>query len=162
MTAFGIADAADHVGVATHVLRHWEDVGLLSPARTPGGHRQYGENDVARAIVVRRAQRTGMSLEEIRVILAEDRQSRAAVVERHLRRLQAQIDESRAAIAFLDHTRSCAHRLIASCPECADFAAPVGSMSESALDAPLQRPRAPRAGTAVRGHGAAELRRRDD
>ncbi len=32
-----IGELAARFGLATHVLRHWEDVGLLTPSATPAG-----------------------------------------------------------------------------------------------------------------------------
>jgi MerR family copper efflux transcriptional regulator len=36
-----IGDLAARFGLATHVLRHWEEMGLLRPARTSAGRRRY-------------------------------------------------------------------------------------------------------------------------
>lgn len=36
-----IGELAAHFGLATHVLRHWEAMGLLAPRRTPTGQRTY-------------------------------------------------------------------------------------------------------------------------
>lgn len=44
MTVTRIAGAADQLGVATHVLRHWEDVGVIVPERLSSGHRVYDDN----------------------------------------------------------------------------------------------------------------------
>ena len=41
-----IGDAAATLAVATHVLRHWEDVGLLRPRRLSSGHRAYDDQTI--------------------------------------------------------------------------------------------------------------------
>jgi hypothetical protein len=43
-----IGEIAGHFGLATHVLRHWETMGLLSPERAGGGRRRYGRSDLYR------------------------------------------------------------------------------------------------------------------
>ncbi|MGK5741478.1 MerR family transcriptional regulator [Micromonospora sp. URMC 103] len=45
--------------MATHVLRHWEDVGLLSPARRVAGRRVYGSAHVTRLAEILLAKEAG-------------------------------------------------------------------------------------------------------
>jgi len=47
---FTIGELAARSGVATPVLRHWEDVGLLSPDRRVAGRRVYGPRGRRRPI----------------------------------------------------------------------------------------------------------------
>jgi len=56
-----IGDLAARFGLATHVLRHWEDVGLLTPAARVAGRRQYDESHVARVVMIQRAKAAGLS-----------------------------------------------------------------------------------------------------
>lgn len=66
-----IGELADELGINTKTLRFYESVGVLpEPARTTTGYRQYGRADAERVIFVKTAQRLGMSLDEIREILA--------------------------------------------------------------------------------------------
>ncbi|MGY2062412.1 helix-turn-helix domain-containing protein, partial [Nocardia gipuzkoensis] len=44
-----IGDAAAELGIEAHVLRHWESVGLLTPPRTPSGHRSYDRQTLDQA-----------------------------------------------------------------------------------------------------------------
>src|SRR4051812_13731507 len=44
-----IGEVAAEVGVSPQTLRVWEEKGLLSPARSTGGHRLYGPAAVGRA-----------------------------------------------------------------------------------------------------------------
>lgn len=39
-------EAANVLGVSIRTLYRWEDDGLISPRRTPGGHRRYPLADV--------------------------------------------------------------------------------------------------------------------
>lgn len=43
---YGIAVAAEIVGVGDQALRLYESKGLLTPDRTPGGTRRYSEDDL--------------------------------------------------------------------------------------------------------------------
>jgi DNA-binding transcriptional MerR regulator len=62
---------ADRVGVTTKAVRFYEALGLLpAPARTGSGYRDYSETDVARLTFIKTAQRLGLSLDEIREIIA--------------------------------------------------------------------------------------------
>lgn len=41
-----MGDAADLLGVHYDTIRRWEDTGLLTGYRTPGGHRRYAITDL--------------------------------------------------------------------------------------------------------------------
>ncbi|NHA01406.1 MerR family transcriptional regulator [Nocardioides sp. W3-2-3] len=58
-----IAEAARRAGVSPRALRHYEDSGLLAPARTAGGYREYDESDLARAAQVRTMTAAGVGTE---------------------------------------------------------------------------------------------------
>jgi DNA-binding transcriptional MerR regulator len=61
-----IGQLADQVGVNPKTVRYYESIGLLpAPERTPAGYRDYDDADVDRVAFVRRAQRLGLSLDEI-------------------------------------------------------------------------------------------------
>lgn len=52
-------------------LRFLEREGLLTPFRTPGGHRLYTESDIARVARIKRWQHQHLSLEDIRALLQQ-------------------------------------------------------------------------------------------
>lgn len=118
-----IGDAAARLGVETHVLRHWEDVGVLAPRRSPSGHREYDQSDIDRARLIRIAQGVGLSLAQMHEVAAIDRGARRAAVDRHRRQLQHRIELLRAADEFLAHTVECGHPVLSECPECSAFVA---------------------------------------
>ena len=61
-----IGEAARRVGVSAAALRMYEKRGLLPEAlRSAGGYRQYAEEHLQRARLVRRARRMGLSLAQI-------------------------------------------------------------------------------------------------
>lgn len=66
-----IGTVAARSGVSTKTLRYYEQIGLLSPAaRTASGYRQYGEDVLDRLAFIRAAQAIGLTLGEIRSIIA--------------------------------------------------------------------------------------------
>ena len=77
-----IGDLAGQFGLATHVLRHWEDMGLLAPPRDGAGRRRYGRDELVRVAVILRSQAAGMSLEQIAVLLDADAPERTVLRER--------------------------------------------------------------------------------
>lgn len=65
-----IGEIAEHAGVPTKTIRFWEDQGLLpEPERTRAGYRDYDGAVVERLAFIRRAQRAGFRLGEIRQVL---------------------------------------------------------------------------------------------
>lgn len=66
-----IGQLAGRLGLNTKTIRYYESIGLLpNPARRPSGYRTYGEDDAERLTFVRTAQRFGLSLDQIREVLA--------------------------------------------------------------------------------------------
>ncbi len=66
-----IGELADRFGINPKTIRFYESVGLLpEPDRTSSGYRQYSGIDVDRLTFIKTAQRLGMTLDEIREILA--------------------------------------------------------------------------------------------
>ncbi|MEJ1091697.1 heavy metal-responsive transcriptional regulator [Microbacterium istanbulense] len=66
-----IGELAEAAGTTAKTLRFYEDQGLLPPAeRTPSGYRDYAPDAVARIDFVHRGQAAGLTLAQIRQILA--------------------------------------------------------------------------------------------
>ena len=69
--SLSITQVASHVGVRPDTLRYYERSGLLpAPARTSGDHRRYDPSVIDRLQFIRGAQRLGLTLAEIRDLLA--------------------------------------------------------------------------------------------
>ena len=65
-----IGDVAALTGLSADALRAWERVGLLTPQRSPGGMRQYSEDDIARIrLIARTLQRGGFSRSAVAMLL---------------------------------------------------------------------------------------------
>ena len=101
-----IGDLAAQAGVTTKALRFYEQAGVLpAPARTTSGYRDYDEAALARLRFVKAAQAAGLTLAEIREIVAVREahgppcEHVAALLDRHAADLDARIAELQAARA---------------------------------------------------------------
>jgi MerR family transcriptional regulator, copper efflux regulator len=66
-----IGELAKQAGISTKAIRYYEQVGILTPpARTPSGYRSYDPSALGRLGFVRAAQAVGLTLGEIRQIIA--------------------------------------------------------------------------------------------
>jgi MerR family copper efflux transcriptional regulator len=111
-----IGEMAARFGLETHVLRHWEDVGLLSPAREGGGPRLYGQDDLVRIAVILRSKAAGMSLEQVGVLLDAGSADRHRVLEAHLADLDRRMAEMQRSREMTEHALRCRAHDIATCP----------------------------------------------
>lgn len=67
---FHIGAVAERTALSLRTLRHYDEVGLLTPSgRTEGGFRLYTEADVQRLLLIRRMKPLGFSLEEMADLL---------------------------------------------------------------------------------------------
>ena len=112
-----IGELAAVSGVTAKTIRYYEDVGVLDPpARTPSGYRQYTPEATNRLAFIRSAQAVGLSLGEIRGIVAlRDRgttpcghvldliTARAADLDRRISGLQRLRTELGRLVARADH-----------------------------------------------------------
>ncbi|MFC9581330.1 MerR family transcriptional regulator [Streptomyces yangpuensis] len=101
-----IGEIAAVVGVTTRAIRHYHHVGLLpEPERRPNGYRAYSVRDAVLLARVRRLTELGLSLDEVRDVLADDAgRDLADVLEEldaDLARQEAEIKERRRRLAVL-------------------------------------------------------------
>ena len=113
-----IGEVAGHFGLATHVLRHWETMGLLSPARATGGRRRrYARADLYRVASILLAREAGLALTDIRDILTiADVEKRRKITRRHRDELVRRIEEMRAALNLIEGGLACDYEDITECP----------------------------------------------
>jgi DNA-binding transcriptional MerR regulator len=95
-----IGEVAEQVGVNPKTIRYCEEIGLISqPGRRPSGYRVYHAEDAERISFIKRAQRFGLSLDEIREVLAYQEDGKppcelvVAAVRRHADEVEARIAE---------------------------------------------------------------------
>jgi DNA-binding transcriptional MerR regulator len=66
-----IGELADQAGISTKAIRYYEQIGILTPpTRTAAGYRTYDQAALGRLEFVRAAQAVGLTLGEIRQIIA--------------------------------------------------------------------------------------------
>ncbi len=97
--AVRIGELAERIRVPVKTIRYYEEIGLMpEPPRTDSGYRDYHRGDAGRLGFIRAAQSVGLSLGEIREILAfRDRgevpcSHVAALIERHSADLAERIE----------------------------------------------------------------------
>jgi DNA-binding transcriptional MerR regulator len=105
MTApLGIGDFSRMTFLSVKALRHYHEVGLLPPAAVDPetGYRRYALDQVGPAQVIRRLRELGMPLEEVRAVMeAADVGARNAAVAAHLRRMEGELERTRATVRAL-------------------------------------------------------------
>jgi MerR family transcriptional regulator, copper efflux regulator len=115
---YAIGELAGRFGLATHVLRHWEDMGLLSPARRVAGRRVYGPAHVTRVAEILAGKDAGFSLEQLRELFAApDRDRRRQVLRAQLAQVRRRIARLMLSQQLLEHALRCRHRDYQSCPD---------------------------------------------
>ena len=90
-----IGELAEQAGISTKAIRYYEQIGILTPpARTPSGYRSYDPSALGRLGFVRAAQAVGLTLGEIRQIIAfrDNGQAPCAHVTDLLQRHAADLD----------------------------------------------------------------------
>lgn len=97
MKALRISELAERGGVPATTVRYYEQLGLLSPApRTADNHRRYDGDALTELRFVTQAKQLGLSLTEIRELVAIRRTGRCASVQA---RLAALVADKRGAVA---------------------------------------------------------------
>jgi len=100
-----IGSLARATGTTTDALRHYERLGLIRPGRDANGYRRYRPDDIHAVHLIRRAQRLGFTLAEIRDVLPRFASGRlhCAVVAARLDAKLADVDRQMAALSALRH-----------------------------------------------------------
>jgi len=110
-----IGEAARASGVSEKMIRHYEAIGLLHPARQTNGYRSYAAPDIAVLRFIRHARDLAFPLEDIRRLLAlwHDRGRTSAEVRRlaldHVAALEAKAQALQAMAASLKHLAAHCH-----------------------------------------------------
>lgn len=110
----GIGKLARLAGVGVDTIRYYERNGLLAPrGRLASGYRRYGDVELARLRFIRRAQKLGFTLKEIRALLNLSARRGVAQIRAAA---AAKLDDVDARIADLQRVRDGLATLIAACP----------------------------------------------
>lgn len=116
-----ISQAAGLVGVAPHVLRHWESEGVLVPNRV-GDQREFSDQHVNEARIIHRLRRVGVGLPAIKKLRSARSVRRSVLLTAAAERMRAESIRLEAAAAFLRHAAECRHPIIDECSQCRDYA----------------------------------------
>jgi DNA-binding transcriptional MerR regulator len=112
MSTYTPGQVAERTGFTLDTLRYYERIGLLSVARTPGGQRQYRDDDIGWLHILRCLRDTGMPIQRMREYAELSRDDdtvadRIALLEEHDREveeriatLQAQREHIRGKVAY--------------------------------------------------------------
>ncbi|MBO0594889.1 MerR family transcriptional regulator [Nesterenkonia sp. E16_7] len=109
-----IGDLSRRAGVSVRALRYYEEQGLLSSTRTPGGQRQYSEDAVDRVLFFQQMYSAGLNSSRIADVLpcmdtgTTDERQRAMLAEDR-KRLDARIADLTRARDLLDGVISTAN-----------------------------------------------------
>ena len=117
-----ISDAAERSGLPAKTIRYYEDIGLVKPARTSNGYRDFSDADAHRLAFLGRARALGFPIEDCRALLelyGDDARESAEVKEiasQHLLAIEAKIKG-------LEEMRNTLRHLVATCagdnrPDC--------------------------------------------
>ncbi|MGX1513071.1 methyltransferase domain-containing protein [Streptomyces collinus] len=83
-TWWTVGELALASGVSVRVLRHWDALGVVSPERTPSGHRRYAPAHVTRLYRAMALRRTGLGLRQIAALLDREDPDPSATLRAHL------------------------------------------------------------------------------
>jgi DNA-binding transcriptional MerR regulator len=103
-TSLPIGDFSRATHLSVKTLRHYHQVGLLTPADVDAdtGHRRYTTDQIPSAQVIRRFRALEMPLDDIRAVLhAPDPPTRNALIATHLSRLEESLARTQQAAASL-------------------------------------------------------------
>jgi len=101
-----VGELAAKAGLTVRTLHHYDEIGLLSPARrTASGHRLYGEAEVGRLQRIVSLRHTGLALDEVSRVLAGTDGSLDRVLDRQIEQLRARISRDTELCGRLDALR---------------------------------------------------------
>ncbi len=116
-----IGDLAERCAVSRDTLRFYERERLLSPPRrSASGYRLYGETAAARVGFIRRAQATGLTLEDIRELLRVQHLRTPETCRRVAARLSERIEVLNQKVGELNAFRRELAEALAQCEEGAE------------------------------------------
>jgi MerR family copper efflux transcriptional regulator len=114
-----IGELAGAFGLAPHVLRYWETMGLLRPDRQPNGRRRYQHKHVIQVSVILLGKEAGFTLDQLRELLASrhDPTIRHRLLAEQQNSLRQRTADAHASLATLARTLDCNPPELAECVE---------------------------------------------
>ncbi|HXN57491.1 MAG TPA: MerR family transcriptional regulator [Candidatus Angelobacter sp.] len=118
--SLSIGEVAAATGLRTSAIRYYEDAGILPKPERVSGKRRYNGDTIDRITLIRFCRRLGMSLKDVRGLLATPRGSRAKdqwrrLVDGRLEEIGALITAARGVERILRESRDCDCVTLESC-----------------------------------------------
>ncbi|GAB3846265.1 MerR family transcriptional regulator [Micromonospora andamanensis] len=131
-----IGELAGRFGLAPHVLRHWEAMGLLTPERQPNGRRHYQRKHLDQVSLILLGKEAGFSLGQLRALLTnlDDPAARRRLLAEQRNVLRRRISDSQASLAIISHALDCDHADLTECTELVKWADTVIGSPEQSLN----------------------------
>lgn len=82
-----IGELAKRIGINPKTIRFYEDIGLITSTRAPNGYRVYNSQDESNLLFIRRAQKLGLSLQEIRSIIQDIQEGQCQTAKSQIREM---------------------------------------------------------------------------
>lgn len=82
-----IGELAKRVGINPKTIRFYEEIGLITSNRAPNGYRIYNLHDESNLLFIRRAQKLGLNLQEIRSILQDIKEGQCQTAKSQIREM---------------------------------------------------------------------------
>lgn len=102
-----VGELSKVTGLTIRTLRFYDQIGLFSPSGySDSGHRLYNESDISRLQQILSLKELGLSLEEIKSILAGDHYSPVEIVSLQIARLKENIRVQQKLLQELEHVSS--------------------------------------------------------
>lgn len=99
-----VGELAKLTGVTIRTLRYYDQIGLFSPSGySESGHRLYTEADIARLQQILAWKELGLSLEELKSVLAGDRFSLLDTISLQIARIQRNLRVQQQLLQELEH-----------------------------------------------------------
>jgi MerR family redox-sensitive transcriptional activator SoxR len=114
-----IGALARRAGVRPSTIRYYESIGLLPEPERVAGRRHYSEDTLRTLAVIGTAQRAGLSLDEIRELLAAPdavSERLRAIATRKLPEVDALIERARLVRTWLEAAADCRCPTLEECP----------------------------------------------
>lgn len=142
-----IGELAGIVGITTRAVRHYHRIGLLpEPPRQPNGYREYALRDAVELARIRRLTELGLSLDEVKDVLADDAGKDLVEIltelDADLARQEEAIRQRRARLARLFEQAERTGRLPAEAPVSPELAAIFDDMARLSAQLPGPEPAA--------------------
>ena len=114
-----IGEVAEQAGVRASLIRYYEDIGLLPEPERVSGRRRYDETVLRRLTIIDVAQRAGMSLDEIRLLIEHGNESFSAqlgeLATRKLPEIEALIERAQRVRTWMQAAADCRCDTIDAC-----------------------------------------------